>query len=861
MRRELPTGTVSLLFTDVEGSTRLLDALGDGYGTVLAEHRRLLRAVWDAHGGVEVDTEGDAFFVAFATAGAAAQAAAHAQRALAGHPWPAGAGVRVRIGIHTGTPRLGESGYWGHDVHYAARIAAAAHGGQVVLSAAAQALAGMPATSLGEHAVKDFPQPQELFQLAIDGAGPDAFPPLRTAAPPPSTLPPTAGDLIGREADLAALTALCTGGARIVSVVGPGGSGKTRVSIELGRRVEAAFADGVAFVALESLAHGDAIPAAVARALGLPELAGVAPIDRVLAHLRDREILLVLDNFEHLLDAAPVVGRLAGAGPGVRIVVSSQAPLRITGEHVVALGPLAVPDAAAAEDTDALAAVPSVALLLERARAAAPGFALTAGNAAAVHELVAQLDGMPLALELAAGRLGLLDPAALVARLDGSLEALGRGARDLPARQRGLRAVLDWTTGLLEPAERDVLARLSVLPGGATVELAEAAFGEVLDALEALLDVGLLRRAPGGRLVMTPPVRRHAGERLAAAGAEAAAREAAAEALARLVERFEEAWPLHVTAGAPVLNAEAANLEDALDWTRHAAPELHARLAAATGWWMNYADRHRLGRGHVEAALVTTEEPRLRARLHEALGTLSLATLDPTASLRAADEWAALGDRRREVSSLFYAVNLLAHSKRDEEAERFAVRAIELARATGEDPLVQLAETALGNALRGQGRVEESLALLSGVLPRVAADSFLVFFAATTLADVELDAERWADALAHYGMAMGSSARIGIVLGELIQAETVALALGGLGRLEDAATVLGVCDVTRRELSTPLPPFVVESRARLERLLDAPTRERLLDAPTRERGLERASAMGMRTGLAWTGALARGEAD
>jgi predicted ATPase/class 3 adenylate cyclase len=851
VKRVLPPGTVTLVFTDIEGSTRLLDELGEAYGTVLGDHRRLLRAVWAEHGGVEVDTEGDAFFVAFAEAPAAVSATIEAQRRLAAHAWADGRAPRVRMGVHTGTPQIQDGAYWGPDVHYAARLASAANGGQVLVSSTTRPLlADHHLQSLGEHALKDFATPRELFHVVIDGAGADAFPPPRTLDRPRTNLPVPAADLVGRDDDLADLIGRCTGAERLVTVAGAGGSGKTRLVVELGHRVMDQF-DGVWFVALEELSDPGEVIGAVARTLGLPDTPGVPEIDRVIDYVRTRRLLLLLDNAEHVLEAAPQIGQVAAAGDGVRVVVTSQAPLRVAGEHVVRLQPLRVPSGSE-DDPATLAAVPAVVLLLRRARAAGSSFELSAANAAEVARLCRQLEGMPLAIELAAARLDLLDPASLSRRLERGIDGLGTGGRDLPARQRGLRAVLEWSCGLLADEECRLLARLSAFAAGFTPELAEAAFGEhAVECLAALLDVGLVRRHDGGRLALRPPVRRYAAELLATPEEDAAAHRAVATAVAELAERFEKRWLLEGGEGRLALNPERGNIAAALDWARDHEPVLHARLAAATGWWMNHSDRATFSSAHLELALKRVEDPRLRARCLQALGTLGLVSTDPTASVQAADAWRDLGDVDGEVVSLLYGANLYGHRADGQATMELVERAAAvMAGAPYDEGLAWMLDSVRADGLMQLGHTAEADALLRPLFARAEPGSWRHFWAATKLADLALVDGRPGDALALYGIAMKALEPLETPMGELIQADTVAVALARLGRLEDAATTLAICELAHAELSRPatvgLAQMLAETRSALS--------EEQLAA-----GRRQAEVLGVRGGMAWVGALARGE--
>lgn len=798
----VPAGTVTLLFSDIEGSTRLLEAAGAGYGDLLLAHRALLRQVWADHGGQVVDMEGDGFFVVFRSAEQALAAADDAQRRLRSHHWPGGLDVRVRMGVHTGTPQLRDGLYWGTDVHYAARLAAAGHGGQVLVSAATQALVpGAPVERLGDHGLKDFPSPRPIFHLVVDGVGAGAFPPPRTVDRRRSNLPVPATDLIGREQELNLLLTLCQRDNHLVTIAGPGGMGKTRLMVELGHRLVDLF-DPVSFVPLETVnSPGDVLPA-VAMALGLPGVEGVGWLDRILDHLASRRALILLDNAEHVVGAAPEMAAMAMAGPGVRVVVTTQVPLHVAGETVVRLGSLRTPDRVpAGADLAALAEVPAVALLVERARAGGSSFELTGRNAADVVRLCEQLEGTPLALELAAARLDVMDVAALCRRLERGLDALGRGGRDLPERQRGLAAVLEWTCGLLDAGERLLVGRLSVFSGGFTADLAEAAFGDAVDELAALVDVGLVRRVDDGRLGLRPPVRTYAAETLITAGQLTDAHRAVARALTRMAEPFERQWMAVAGEGRVALNPERANIVAALNWTSGHDPVLHADLAAATGWWMTHSGLGLFGREHVTRALARTDDVRTRARLLQALGALGLFDADPAPSLRAAEAWSELGDIEGEVMSLVYASNLYIHRGDPEAALPPAERAMAL--VVPGSPLDLQSRMGYAQVLRALGRVAEARSIFDHLVPAIAEGSWQDFQLSTFRADVALSDGRPADALALYGRAMAALADFDSVNAELIQAVTVARALADLGRTADAALAVGVCDLVHRELSWP----------------------------------------------------------
>lgn len=476
MSRELPGGLVTLLFTDIEGSTRLLQELGDGYDGALQEHRRIVRAACAAHDGVEVDTQGDAFFVGFARASDAIAAAEDAQRALADGP------IRVRMGLHTGEPRLTEEGYVGIDVHKGARIAAVGHGGQVLLSQTTRALVDHDVRDLGAHRLKDLDAPERLYQL-----GHKDFPPLRT--PNFSNLPVAPTPLIGREREREEVTALLRDH-RLVTLVGPGGSGKTRLALHVATTAIEEFKDGVYWVPLATVREPALVEPTIAHVVGVTgDLAN---------HLADRPVLLLLDNVEQVIDAGSGLAELLGSTAGLKLLVTSREPLHLSGEWEYAVLPLPQIDA--------------VALFTERARASKADFVADD----VVAEICRRLDGLPLALELAAARVKALTPPQMLERLNRRLELLTAGTRDLPSRQRTMRATVDWSYELLTTEERELLVCLGVFSGGWTLDAAEAVCDANLDTLESLVAKSLVWRV-GERFGMLETIREYALERLDAA--------------------------------------------------------------------------------------------------------------------------------------------------------------------------------------------------------------------------------------------------------------------------------------------------------------------------------------------------------
>ena len=486
-----PTGTVTLLFTDVEGSTQLLERLGvERFAEALGLHRRLLREAFARHGGYEVDEEGDAFLVAFQAAGQAVAAAGEAQQGLASAEWPDQGGLRVRMGVHTGEPLPVPPKYVGMDVHRAARIMAAAHGGQVLVSEATAALLdGVALRDLGPQRLKDMLEPIRLYQLEVDGLAVE-FPPLRSLHQ--TNLPVAAWPLLGRELELAEIRDLVGGGVRLVTLTGPGGSGKTRLALQAAAELSDQFPDGVFFVALAPLRDTGMVLPTVAEAVGLQA------DDDVVAWLSSRRALLVLDNLEHLADLDAVVAELLVGE--TTVLATSRTPLHLAAERELPVEPL--PDEAAVE------------LFVSRAGAA--------GRRVEADETVAaicrRLDNLPLALELAAARSKLLSPVALLQRLDAALSLLTGGAGDRPERQRTLRATIEWSHDLLDPAPRAAFRHLSVFRGSFTLEAADAVAAADLDQIAALLDQSLLKPLGDVRFFMLETLREYARERLDEAG-------------------------------------------------------------------------------------------------------------------------------------------------------------------------------------------------------------------------------------------------------------------------------------------------------------------------------------------------------
>jgi predicted ATPase/class 3 adenylate cyclase len=598
MSRALPTGTVTLLFTDIEGSTRLLRELGtDGYAEALADHRRLLRDAFTAAGGVEVDTQGDAFFVSFPTAAGAVTAANASQEALAPGP------IAVRMGLHTGTPSVAAEGYVGIDVHRGARVAGLAHGGQVLLSAATAALVeDQPLRDLGRHRLKDFDAPAQLFQL-----GTRDFPALRT--PGAIDLPTPATRFLGRERELFdAATLWLEREPRLLTIVGPGGTGKTRFSIELARFLADEADAGTVFVPLAPVRDAALVVPLVAAALGSSDDSA----DAVATRLAGKRAHVVLDNLEQLLpDAAAAVAVLLAAAPSLRILATSREPLRIAGEVEIDLPPMVEADA--------------VTLFLERAQAIRADI----HESPAVHELMHRLDGLPLAIELAAARVKLLGPDQLLERIGQRLDLL-KGGRDADERHATLRATIAWSYDLLDRDEQQLFARLAVFRGGATLEDAEDVCGAHLDTLASLLDKSLVRRRTDAdgqeRFWMLETIREFARERLDASGEEDDLRRVQCDRLVALADRAGTRAIVHgpLPWSFDLIAPEIDNIRAVLAWALVHDPQrgLHLATLLESFWIVRDAVE---GASWLQRLLerAPDAEPTLRAEALRSLGGAS----------------------------------------------------------------------------------------------------------------------------------------------------------------------------------------------------------------------------------------------
>ncbi len=736
-----PTGTITFLLTDIKGSTWLWDREPATMRQALARYDTLVEATVVQHGGRLVRPRGerDSLFSVFARASDAVAAAYALQQALLVEPWPTPTPLRVRIALHTGEADLRADDYVGPVVTRCARLGAAAHGGQILLSEATADLVrdtlppGVELRALGAYRLADLFRPERIFQLIAPDL-PANFPPLRTLDVHPTNLPVQATPLLGRERELAAVGALVRRiDLRLLTLTGPGGTGKTRLALQVAAELLDEFADGVFVVALAPISDPTLVAATIAQVLGITDTYGQPILDSLTAYLRSKQLLLVLDNFEQVLPAASVVRELLAAASLLKVVVTSRAALHLYGEQEFVVLPLALPELPRLSlvALDTLAQYPAVALFVQRAQAVKPDFALTAENVRAVVEICAHLDGLPLAIELAAARIKLLPPHALLARLGNRFALLTAGARDLPARQQTLRSTIDWSYHLLHENAQAVFRRLSVFVGGCTLEAAEvvcnkadSAHLDVLDEISVQLNHSLLQQAEGlggePRFVMLETIREYALERLIVSGEVEAIRQQHA---AYVLELAESADPhlegVDQAAWLARLEVEHANLRAALEWAFDGGDlEIGLRLVGVLWrfWWgRGYSTE---GRHWLEHALPRSAgaPARVRAKLLAGAGWLTFLQGDKAQARVLNEECLALGRELGDTWLIAFALRTLGWLAKDqgqyEQATTLLQQSLTLAHAVGDLFLVSDSMAGLAFVAWGQGDYARATALL-----------------------------------------------------------------------------------------------------------------------------------------------------
>ena len=803
---ELPSGTVTFLFTDVEGSTRLTQALGDAWPPLLQRHLAILSDAIAAQGGTIFGTEGDAVFAVFPTAPRAAAAALDAQRALAAEPWPEAAAIRVRMGLHTGEGTVSGGSYVGIDVHRVARIASAGHGGQVLISAATRMLAeaslpdGATITDLGEHRLKDLSRPEHIAMLV--GAGlPDSFPPLKTLDAVPNNLPTQLTTFLGREHELAQVTALLAE-SRLLTLTGPGGTGKTRLALQLAADVTDQYLDGVYFVPLGTIGEASLVLPTIAQALGLPDPGGHA-LERLAEQLGSKRVLFVLDNFEQVIEAAPQVADLLARLPNARVLATSRSALRVYGEQEYPVPPLGLPDPKHLPAAESLSQYASVALFIERAMSVQPGFHVDASNAPAIAEVCVRLDGLPLAIELAAARVRVLTPQAILSRLGDRLSLLAGGSRDLPERQQTLRGAIDWSYDLLDEDDRLSFARFSVFAGGAdlaAVELvaladwpAAARVPDALDAVTSLLDKSLVRQVMTDdeepRFRMLGTIREYAAERLAEREPDGATRRRHAQHYLALAEgAASRLFGPDQRALLDTLETEHDNLRAAIVFAIDGnEAELALRLLAA-GWrfWQmrGYLPEARERAERILAMPDAERHPEARLRALDAAGGIAYWQGDMAQAIAWYREEAAvahgLDDGKAEAEAIYnQAMSVAIDLGKREDAKRLAHDALQRFRDLGDRggegrALWAITNTAIFDTDPGEmvGPADETIGIF-----REVGDSFMLAWALYTSGLMRIQLRDWDRARADLSEAVSIFAATNDVSG-------YALVLDGFASLE-----------------------------------------------------------------------------
>jgi predicted ATPase/class 3 adenylate cyclase len=769
---ELPSGTVTFLLTDVEGSTALWEEAPEAMRMALAQHDLLFEEEIHAHGGTPIKPrgEGDSHFAVFTGASGAVVAALALQRTLADTCWSTPRPIKVRIGIHTGEAQLRDGDYYGPAVNRCARLRAIGHGGQTLLSEPTATLVrdDLPDSAilldLGIHRLKDLTRPERVFQLVASGLVSD-FPPLVSLDARPHNLPVQTTSLVGRDQEAARIRALLLlDDLRLLTLTGPGGSGKTRLAIHVGADLLDHFEDGVFFVDLAPLSDPSLVVSTIASVLGLANT-GERLLDDVKRLLQARSLLVVLDNFEQILAGASVVVELLTSSTQSKVLVTSRAPLQVRGEHELQVPPLEAPTLASithrvpsAED---LQRYPAVALFVERAQAVRSDFTLSDENATAVADICRRLDGLPLAIELAAARIRLLPPEAMLRRLDRRLPLLTGGARDLPARQQTLRDTIAWSYEHLDDAERRVFRRLAVFVGGFSLEAAEAVCADdgepeadVLEGVESLVAKSLLRQTAGSdvepRFTMLETIREYALEQLEASGEAADVRRRHAEYFIRFAEDAEprirrasdSEWFDRV-------HADHDNIRAALAWADATAESryLIARLANPLWqfWWMR--GHWPEARGWYGRALQLDVEPSARLGALRGLGQLAVQAGDYVRSAALWDEAVAIARATGDLPELAHALGRRAYTAAltgdAELAEALADEGLAIARETGDLEHVAMAWNDVGHAARARGDDGRARRAYEKALhlAREAGLGFYVPYALAMLAEVALDQE------------------------------------------------------------------------------------------------------------------------
>jgi len=828
--RPPPTGTVTFLFTDIEGSTRLWEKQHAAMQVALAEHDALLRDAIESHNGYLFKTTGDGAHAAFAVATDAMLACLAAQRALMAHPWGE-LRIKSRMALHSAAAEERDGDYFGPALNRTARLMSAAHGGQILLSLATEELVRdqLPAHTalrdMGERRLKDLIRPERVYQIIAAGLPAD-FPPLKTLDVRPNNLPAQSTLFIGREHDIRAIKErLANPQLRLLTLSGTGGTGKTRLALQVAADMVDDFEQGVFFIPLATLSDPGLVLQTIAQAFGVREAAG-RPLQELLrTHLRDQQILLVLDNFEQVIDAAPLVSDLLAAAPRLKVLVTSRELLRLTGETNYPVVPLSVPDPKRLPALERLAQYEAVALFIDRALAVSPTFAVTNDNAPAVAEICHRLDGLPLAIELAAARARVLSPQRMLVELNHRLTFVMGSARDLPVRQKTLRGAIDWSHDLLSGDEQKLFRRLAVFVGGCTMEEVESICNlesdlHVLETVESLVGKSLLKQTEAlgePRFAMLETIREYATEKLIASGNAEPAQERHRHYFLALAEQAEPKLkgPEQAT-WLRRLEEEHDNLRLALEGSL-AGHELAEGLrfcgALQRFWWTrgHLSEGRELCARSLEHA-GSEEFARLRARALSAAGLLAYWQGDYPAARAQQDDslatWRRLGDRKGIGGSLSN-LGMVARSQGDYASARALYEeSMAISRELGDRWSLAASLNNLGNLAAEQGdyhgsraQHEECLTIL-----RELGDRGTIATALENLGNVAYDQGEHASARTLHVESLTMRHQLGDRLGIVISLERLAAVAAALGSPLRAARIWGTAERLRAEIGSPLQP-------------------------------------------------------
>jgi len=868
--RVLPTGTVTFLFTDIEGSTRLWERHHSAMQQALAHHDAILRDAIESNDGYLVKTTGDGAHAAFAIAVDAIAACLAAQRALTARAWGE-LSIKSRMALHSGAAEERGRDYYGPALNRAARLMEAGHGGQILLSLATEELvrdhlpAGIALRDMGERRLKDLIRPERVFQLIAPDLRAD-FPPLKTLDARPNNLPAQTTPFIGREKEIRVIKEqLSNANVRLLTLSGAGGAGKTRLALQAAAEMVDDFEHGVFFVPLATLSDQALVLQTIAQAFGLRETAGRQFKEQLKEHLREKQMLLVLDNFEQVIDAAPLISDLLTAAARLKVLVTSREVLRLSGETDYQVPPLSLPDLKRLPPLERLRQYEAVALFIERAIVVKPAFAVTNENAPAVAEICYHLDGLPLAIELAAAHARVLPPQRMLSELSHRLSFLTRGARDLPARQRTLRGAIDWSHDLLSGAEQKLFRRLAVFVGGSTLEAIEAVCNSeselnVLETIESLAGKSLVKQTEATgepRFAMLETIREYATERLVAAGEEERIKERHRDNFLSLAEQAE---PKLIGAKQAEwlqrLEEEHENLREAISWSlgeTGAAAGLRLCGALQRFWWthghategrqwctrvlckagaekrtrerayvLNAAGVLSYYQGDYPAARVLHEEslvirrelgdrPGIAASLGN-LGNVALNQGDYPAATALQEQSLAirreLGDRYGTATTLNN-LGVVAINQGDYPASRAVLEeSLAISRELGNPHSIALSLSNLGHVALDQGDHPAARALLKEGLAirRDLGDRFGIATSLSNLGLVALNESDYPAARALLGESLAIRRELGDQFGIPASLEGLAAVVASQRDSLTAARIWGATERSRAEIGAPLPP-------------------------------------------------------